>query len=788
MRFLKKCAALALSAVLAAGMMPLAVMADASGIGPRSGAGNGGSSTLDEMAAQMQDETNDPFAFRDDQSQAQAGIQSDAYPAKLDLRNVNGQNYVTHVKFQNPFGTCWGFSAIAAAETSILGSGLAAQDGYNADTMDLSEKHLVNFINVPIDIEGHSQYGEGTHYDSERTASERFMSGGVPFFATTMFASGMGPVMEDLGSEYEYHGINEWTDKRRMDGKWINFCYSADDDWSLPSDRRFYQSYALKESYMLPSPAGFNSNNEYEYNESATNAIKEQLMQKRGVEIAFCADASQPDEANKDQFISTNWAHYTYKQSRANHGVCIVGWDDDYPAANFNKYHQPPADGAWLVKNSWGSAEEQFPDRGTGNWGFVNEKGENTGYFWISYYDQSIKMVEALAFDKSNVEKEYLLDQYDFMPVTRVRSADVDGEASTANVFCTDSTVQLEQVSCQTAAPGTKVSYEVYVLEDDFTSPADGVKASSGSDEFAYGGFHKITLDKPVILQKGQHYSIVITQITSQGKYNVNVPVSDNEKVAKENGYSSWNVGVINPKESYMKVDGEWIDYSDTSIRRELTGENYEYSSMDNFPIKGYCTELGNISIKVVGNSTDELYVNGDSSLHPESAKLSARFTGDKDLMPGDPEFKWSTADGSEGMIDLKVNAEDSSICTVTARNTGKAYLTVSADGYGMRVIPVTVYLPESVMIKSLKPGKNRLQVNFDSAPTLAEGCQVAYRVKGASKWKYKDVKSSAKKVTLKGLKKGKRYQVKARVYMVNSYGEICYGEWSKTRTSKKVK
>ena len=49
-------------------------------------------------------------------------------PEQFDLRSVdtNGDGigdrcFVTPVRFQNPFGTCWGFAAIAAAEISILG-------------------------------------------------------------------------------------------------------------------------------------------------------------------------------------------------------------------------------------------------------------------------------------------------------------------------------------------------------------------------------------------------------------------------------------------------------------------------------------------------------------------------------------------------------------------------------------------------------------------------------------------------------------------------------------------
>ena len=52
-------------------------------------------------------------------------------PESFDLRSVDTDGdgigdrcYVTPVRFQNPFGTCWGFAAIAAAEISILGNNL----------------------------------------------------------------------------------------------------------------------------------------------------------------------------------------------------------------------------------------------------------------------------------------------------------------------------------------------------------------------------------------------------------------------------------------------------------------------------------------------------------------------------------------------------------------------------------------------------------------------------------------------------------------------------------------
>ena len=66
-------------------------------------------------------------------------------------------------------------------------------------------------------------------------------------------------------------------------------------------------------------------------------------------------------ELNMDEGLHPKtWACYSSRNYSANHGCCIVGWDDNYPAENFKQ--MPPADGAWLVKNSWGSETDVVPD------------------------------------------------------------------------------------------------------------------------------------------------------------------------------------------------------------------------------------------------------------------------------------------------------------------------------------------------------------------------------------------------------------------------------------------
>lgn len=98
--------------------------------------------TLESMTSSkdyyIQKEKNAP-----DRDHAMQG--SEALPSKLDLRDVGGKCYVSPVKKQSPWQTCWSFSSVAAAETSIayaLGHDYNDKDAPDADKFDLSERHL----------------------------------------------------------------------------------------------------------------------------------------------------------------------------------------------------------------------------------------------------------------------------------------------------------------------------------------------------------------------------------------------------------------------------------------------------------------------------------------------------------------------------------------------------------------------------------------------------------------------------------------------------------------------
>ena len=778
--------------------------------GAAAGAGHAGyqvSSDIGEVFDQLEPSA-DPYNYTSEDLMAQE--EAAIYPSSFDLRNVDGKNYVTNVKFQNPFGTCWGFAAIAAAETSLLGSGLAQEDGYDVNNFDLSEKHLTYFAATALNDPGNPQDGEGCHTHGA-TASQRLNYGGLPFMATSLFSSGIGPNLENRDDSFVYKGRQGLTQKIKLNGKYTDYCYSDEDDWSLDESKRFKQSYVLKESYMLPSPAIIINDDKlnddiYQYNEAGTNAIKKQLMNKRAVQIGYhCSVGTGIETSTGDpNFLSENYAHYTYLFTGANHAVTIVGWDDNYPVSNFNQgtakddrgelvNAYPPHDGAWLVKNSWGSGEEEFPNFGRGDWGYVNSDGVHTGYFWLSYYDKSIDMPEALSFDKSNVGRSYELNQHDYMPVNEVYGATDDSEIKEANVFTAESNQRLEQISCETTYPGTKVHYEVYILPDEFATPDQGeLKVSGDAGAYEFGGYHKIELPTPVVIGKGQKYSIIETLTTPDQKYAVNIPIGYGSEPPKDNKEDYWLKGIINKNESFLSMGGKWYDCDgmQRQLAKRVDSKTYKELAVDNLPIRGYSAKLPNLDINVIWNHEPITQLRSVIDKEgPLEEELSVDFTGDQGVLP-DPsakvEWKVGTGTQSDG-VTIVPDAKDDSVATLTATRCADTDLFVTVGNLS-KVVPIKVQ-PAIPTLKSVKAGKGKLTISTDDLKAIGiSGYQVMYRVKGKKQWKTKDFGPNKPKMVLKSVKKGKKYQVKVKAFYTSEKGNTLYGGTGGIKTSKKVK
>jgi hypothetical protein len=137
----------------------------------------------------------------------------------------------------------------------------------------------------------------------------------------------------------------------------------------------------------------------------------------------------------------------------------------------------------------------------------------------------------------------------------------------------------------------------------------------------------------------------------------------------------------------------------------------------------------------------------------------------------------------------LKVGT-DYSVTYQNSKKIGKATVTITGKGNytGTKVVSFKI-IPKTTSVSKLTAKKKSLKVNWkavSSAQKISK-YQIRYKVKSTSKWKTINVSAKSKSVTLKGLKKGKAYQVQVRSYKTVSKAKY-YSEWSKVKTSKKVK
>jgi len=348
-----------------------------------------------------------------------------------------------------------------------------------------------------------------------------------------------------------------------------------------------------------------NGNYTYEYDGGATDAIKREIKAGRAVDFCFAFGTEKDQMQYCDE---TTWAEYAYDVDAApDHSCCIVGWDDNYSKTNFkskdakgNAVSQPPENGAFLVKNSWGASNNKFPNKF--NFG-------NNGYFWLSYYDPTITMCASYDFNGSKAENKkssgYYAYGYDYMPVMVVNNDTTDDPAYTANVFTASSSQKIRSLSCQTAAAGDTVTYELYKLNKGYTSPEDGTLMYKTTKTYQYAGYHRIDFSKSCFLSAGDKFSVVITEKDTDNKFVLPV----NTAMSKAAGQKTYATSVINKGESYVcssDTNNVWSDWKNAAA--EIVEQAGGTMCVDNFAIKAYgdpvtVSKVSGVTAKAQGSS-----------------------------------------------------------------------------------------------------------------------------------------------------------------------------------------
>ncbi len=297
---------------------------------------------------------------------------------------------------------------------------------------------------------------------------------------------------------------------------------------------------------------------------SDTATIKSALQTYGAVYASF--------EWNAAYYNTTSYGYYfpSGGSSAGGHAVAIVGWDDNFAASKFNNV--PAGNGAWLVRNQWGTT--------TSSWGGL---ANDSGYFYVSYYDKYFGREEVSvvtpAVSTANYKSAYYYDK-----LGQVGNL---GESSSTtywggNIFTatggTTGTEYLKSVGLITTDSGS--SYTIYVYRDVSGSPVSGteVTAARTSGTQTYAGFHTVELSNPVALAKNQKFSIVVKFTNPTYLYPLAIEY-------RSDGYSSG--ASMAAGRSYISADGTtWYDGYDLS---DLSSD--QLSQGINACIKGYSAD-----------------------------------------------------------------------------------------------------------------------------------------------------------------------------------------------------
>jgi len=408
-------------------------------------------------------------------------------PAVYDLRNLGR---LSPVRDQLDLGTCWAFANLAAVESRLL----------PGKKYDLSEDNLVL----------RSGYGPfpGGPYEW----------GGWDFMAVAYLARWAGPVAETS---------DRYGDMKTKAAPVLKHVQAA---VMLPGRSSVGDNDLLKQLVIENGALSVGMFYSQRYDSSASGTSGHKPAYYCGKVLDNGDGVDDPDEVVE------------------NHGVNVVGWDDAYPRTNFTAGSgQPPGDGAFLVRNSYGA---DYGDR---------------GYFWASYYDRAFAFGPLTSYSRvdpvTGFTRNYQYDTLGWTQSLGYADGTEPNEAWGANRFVAKSTELISAAGFY--APVAGAAYEVWA------GPSLTKLSLRARGTQTLPGFTTVDFTTPLAVRKGRAFVVALRMVTPGSTEPIAV-----ESRSWEGERQEWlSHAVAKAGQSYMRNTGadEWLDLSQS---RDTAGVN----------------------------------------------------------------------------------------------------------------------------------------------------------------------------------------------------------------------
>ena len=223
------------------------------------------------------------------------------------------------------------------------------------------------------------------------------------------------------------------------------------------------------------------------YDSENLDGIKRAVYQYGGVSSSIYASVSTSNLTKSSSYNRRTNSYCYTGNSKPNHDVVIIGWDDNYSAENFSEI--VAGDGAFICQNSWGT-------------GFGDD-----GVFYISYYDSNIGN-QAVSYVKADTEGAYsYIYQSDLCGFVGQIGYNKQW-AYGANTFVADADQQIEAAGFY--ALGENTNYQLYFVPNYENTSTLSEKELVASGTVSERGYYTIKFNSAKTVTEGESFAIVL--------------------------------------------------------------------------------------------------------------------------------------------------------------------------------------------------------------------------------------------------------------------------------------